>query len=159
MNTSTGKIALIVQAGKEGSLSSARLLALEGYRIAITGTAQNALENAVENIGHGSLGLLYDPANVGGLFSICQKANCYFKGRIDLLLINTIQFSGLNPVDISNAFFTVQFALPYLNHGATVMLTSGLLTKKDLNLMITSPVDPIRAVRVYLEQSLLLNLN
>jgi hypothetical protein len=152
MKTPAKKIALVTQVNNKTCLANAQLLAGEGFRVAITGPVQCELESAVECIGHGSMGLLNTPANTSELFSIYQKVTCYFGGRIDFLLLNNIDISFWEPTDISEAFFATQYALPYLDEGAVVMLNTGTLTQERLNSLNNSAE---KKIRVYLERDII----
>ncbi|OKS88116.1 SDR family oxidoreductase [Mucilaginibacter polytrichastri] len=132
MKAQSKKIALFTQVNDQLSLANAQFLGHAGFNVAITASTQTDLSTAVEFIGHGAMGILNESENIGGLFTIYQKVACYFGGRINLLLLNAnISFQEIT--DFSEAYFTIQYALPYLDPEAVILLNTGLLTREILS--------------------------
>lgn len=150
MNTTTDKIALITHVNNAANIADAGLLAVDGFKVAITSDKQSFLEEAIETIGNGSVGFLNDSFYIGGLLKTCQKVSCYFKGKIDLLIINVTQVPGENLADLSEVFFTVHCALPYLNPKAIIVLNTGTLSEDSLQLITSERFTSKPTISVYL---------
>jgi len=82
MAQSKNKIALILHINDEDNVAFARLLAEDGFKLGISGPEQSVLVGAVENIGHGALGLLIELSCLSGVVPVYKKVTCYFKGPI-----------------------------------------------------------------------------
>jgi len=149
MAGSKNKIALIFHIKDEDNLAFARLLAEDGFKLGISGSVQSELVNAVENIGHGALGLLIESLCLSGVVSIYKKVTCYFNGRIDLLVVNTPHQTDNSFFDLTETFFAVQYALPFLSPKATVLFNGSLLTKDHLMLMMSQPANKMTGVRMF----------
>jgi|GEM_PF-4532887 hypothetical protein len=150
MNPFTNKIALLTQADNVTGIANASLLTIRGFRVAITGSRQKELATAVGSIGHGSLGLLSDPANACSLLSVYEKVSCYFKGPIDLLLVGSLPPWVGTGFDLTRAFFTVQCAVPYLNEDAAVILQSDILTGNSLDAFLNDRSEKDMGISVFL---------
>jgi hypothetical protein len=138
MDRSKNKIALILQINDEDNVAFARLLAEGGFKLGISRLVRSVLVSAVENIGHGALGLVIESACLSGIVPIYKKVTCYFSGRIDLLVVNTPLQTDEGFFDFTDTFFSVQYALPFLTPKATVLFNGSSMTKGYLALMMSS---------------------
>lgn len=150
MNATTNKIALVTHVNDAANIASAGLLAVDGFKVAITSDQQSFLEKAIETIGNGSIGFVNDSFQLGGLLKTCQNVSCYFKGKIDLLIINIAQAPGESLTDLSEVFFIVQCALPYLNPNAIIVLNTGTLSEESLQLLSSGRFTSKPTIGVYL---------
>jgi hypothetical protein len=157
MPRSKNKIALILPINDDDSLACARLLAEEGFKLGIGGHEQSALERVVENIGHGSLGLLIETPCLNEIVSIFKKITCYFNGRIDLMVVNTPHQTDKGFFDFTEAFFAVQYALPFLTSKATVLFNGSTLSRDHLALMMSQPANKMTGVRIFWNGNLFFN--
>jgi hypothetical protein len=157
MPRSKNKIALILPVHGDDSLAYARLLAEEGFKLGIGGKVQSVLERVVENVGHGALGLLIENSCLSEVVPIYKKVTCYFNGSIDLLVVNTPHTAGKDHFDLTEAFFAVQYALPFLTPKATVLFNGSFLTKDLLALMMSQPVNKMTGVRIFWSGNLFFN--
>jgi len=149
MSRSKNKIALILPVHCDDSLASARLLVEEGFKLGIGGPVQRVLERVVENVGHGALGLLIENSCLSEVVPIYKKVTCYFNGSIDLLVVNTPHTTGKDHFDLTEAFFAVQYALPFLTSKAIVIFNDAFLTTDHLALMMSQPVNKMTGVRIF----------
>jgi NAD(P)-dependent dehydrogenase (short-subunit alcohol dehydrogenase family) len=133
------KVAVVTGGNSGIGLATAVLFAQEGAKVAITGRDQKTIDSAVATIGHSALGIVSDVANIKNIEAQYQKVNAEL-GKIDVLVINAgiyipgmlsdfteEQFDQISNINFKGVFFSVQKALPFLNDGASVILTSSSL--------------------------------
>ncbi len=139
------KIAVVAGGNSGIGLATAKLFAEQGAKVAITGRNQATINSAIEAVGHQSIGLVSDVANISGISAVYEKITASLGGKIDILIVNAgvflgapladyteEQFDQTSNINFKGAFFAVQRALPYLNDGASVVLTSTALNEKGL---------------------------
>lgn len=142
MRKLANKIAVITGGNSGIGLAVAKLFAEEGARVAITGRTPASIRSAVSAIGHGSAGLVSDAANVDCLTQTFEDITARFEDKIDVLVVNAgvyitaplqdyteEMFDETSDVNFKGAFFSVQRALPYLNDGASVILTGSTVAE------------------------------
>ena len=137
-----GKVAVVTGGNSGIGLASAKRLAEEGARVAISGRNQKTLEEAVKIIGHKVLAIQADTTKVAVterfLKEVAQKL-----GKIDVLFVNAgiAKFAPISDVtedhfdeqfstNVRGAYFTVQKSLPYLNDGASIILNTSVVAAK-----------------------------
>jgi NAD(P)-dependent dehydrogenase (short-subunit alcohol dehydrogenase family) len=131
------KVAVITGGSSGIGLGTAKLFAENGAKVTITGRNKETLENAAAQIGNGAIGLVNDVAKVETIDSLYKKVHETF-GKIDVLVVNAGIYNAVPLVDFTEklfdemiatnfkgAFFSVQKALPYLNDGASIILTGS----------------------------------
>jgi NAD(P)-dependent dehydrogenase (short-subunit alcohol dehydrogenase family) len=129
-----GKV-VVVTGGTQGiGLATAKLFASEGACVFISGRRQKELEQAVASIGSNVTGVQGDVANLADLDRL--YASVQAKGRI---LFANVGLGGFVPLgciteeyydktfntNVKGLLFTVQKALPFLNDGASIILTGS----------------------------------
>lgn len=136
------KTALVTGATSGIGLAAARALAAEGAHVFLTGRRQDALDAAVAGIGGNATGIRADVADMAGLDRV--TAAIAGRGRgLDVLFANAGggEFAALGEItwehfadtfhtNVGGTLFTVQKALPLLNRGASVILTSSNIDTK-----------------------------
>src|SRR5712664_1536948 len=136
-----GKVAVITGGTQGIGLASAKLFASEGAHVFITGRRQKELEEAVASIGSNVTGVQGDVANLADLDRLYESVKA--KGRIDILFAN-VGLGGFVPLgsiteeyydktfdtNVKGLLFTVQKALPFLNDGASIILTGSAAAAK-----------------------------
>src|ERR1700744_651152 len=133
------KVAVVIGGNSGIGLATAELFAKEGAKVAITGRNKKTLDEAVASIGHQALGIVSDVAAVKNIESQYASIGKQL-GKIDVLVVNAgvyisgksgdfteEQFDQLSDINFKGGFFSVAKALPYLNDGASVILTSSTL--------------------------------
>ena len=138
------KVAVLTGGSSGIGLATARLFAEQGAKVVITGRRQAALDQAVATIGHGAIGLVSDASSLADLERLFSTVHERL-GRIDVLVANAAMyalaplatmseetFDALTNTNYKGTFFTVQKALPYLNDGASVILTSSTVAAKGV---------------------------
>ena len=136
------KVAVITGGNSGLGLAAAALFAQEGASVAITGRNKTTIDAAVAQIGGNTLGLVSDVAAIDTLAaSYAQVVEAF--GKIDVLVVNAGVFAAApladfteemfdtnSDINFKGAFFSVQRALPYLNNGASIILTSSAVIEK-----------------------------
>jgi NAD(P)-dependent dehydrogenase (short-subunit alcohol dehydrogenase family) len=133
-----GRVAIITGGSSGIGLEAAKLFVREGAFVYITGRRQEALDQAVAEIGASARGVQGDIANEADrkrLFDIVAADN----RRIDVLFANAgvgdfgpigsitdEHFEHIVGVNLKGTLFTLQDALPLLNDGASVILTGSI---------------------------------
>lgn len=142
----------VVTGGTDGiGLATARAFAQQGARVYITGRRPERLTEALQEIGHGALGVQGDVSNLGDLdrlYGQIQKE----KGHVDVVFANAgvsesapiggigeDHFDRVFGINVKGTVFTVQKALPLMSAGGTVVLAgSGAGSKGFPNLSVYS---------------------
>ncbi len=133
-----GKVAVVTGGNSGIGLASAKRLAEEGARVAVSGRNQKTLDEAVKIIGHNVLAMQADTSLLAEtekfLKSVSEKL-----GKIDVLFVNAgvAKFAPFTEtpesifdeqfgINIKGAYFTIQKAVPYLNDGASIILNTSV---------------------------------
>ncbi len=138
------KVAVVTGGSSGIGLATAKLFAQQGAQVVITGRNTTNLDNAIAEIGANSLAIPSDVANLTDLDRIYQTVSDKL-GKIDVLIVNAAvyvlaplanfteeQFDKLSDINFKGTFFSVQKALPYLNDGASIVLTSSVVAEKGV---------------------------
>jgi NAD(P)-dependent dehydrogenase (short-subunit alcohol dehydrogenase family) len=136
------KVAVVTGGNSGIGLATAKLFAAQGAKVAITGRNQTTVDSAIAEIGKGALGLVSDVSDIKNIekgYETVSKA----LGKIDVLVVNAgvfiaaplteyteDMFDQTSDINFKGAFFSVQRALPYLNDGASIILTSSTVSDK-----------------------------
>ncbi|MBC6460785.1 SDR family NAD(P)-dependent oxidoreductase [Actinomadura sp. HBU206391] len=132
-----GKTAIVTGGTTGIGLAAAERLAAEGAQVFVTGRRRAELDAAVEKIGAGAIGVQGDVSNLADLDRLYAAVRQQGR-RVDVLFANAGggSFASLEQVteehfdqtfgiNVRGLLFTVQKALPLLNDGASVILTSS----------------------------------
>jgi len=137
-----GKVAVVTGGNSGIGLAAAKRLQEEGARVVIAGRSKEAVETAAKALGPGFLGV---PCDLRRLTDIDHLFEEVFQtlGKIDVLFVNAAifklapfaetteeLFDELFAVNVKGSYFTIQKSLPYLNDGASIILTSSLADQK-----------------------------
>jgi len=138
------KVAVVTGGNSGIGLATAKLFANNGAKVAITGRNAATIETAIAEIGDGTIGMVSDVADINSLTPVYEKVNSTF-GKIDVLVVNAgvvslspleavteEMFDQVNNINYKGVFFTVQKAMPYLNNGASIIITSSTVANKGL---------------------------
>lgn len=136
-NRLQNKIAVVTGATSGIGLATAKLFAVEGARVYITGRRKDALDKAVAEIGHGAVGVQADSASNENLDKLFAQVKAE-QGRLDALVVNAgggsmLPLGQITEEQIDHTFgrnvkaviFTVQKALPLMGKGASIVLTGS----------------------------------
>ena len=139
-----GKIALITGGSSGIGFDSAKAMIQEGAFVYITGRRENALQDAVKELGENSDYIQADSSSIEDLDRVCNKIKNE-KGKLDVLFINAgvgkyIKLEDITEEDIDWTFdinvkgtvFTLQRMLPILSEGASVILNTSVTANLGL---------------------------
>jgi NAD(P)-dependent dehydrogenase (short-subunit alcohol dehydrogenase family) len=133
-----GKVAVVTGGNSGIGLATAKRLQEEGARVAISGRNKETLEEAVRTIGNGVVAVQADVAKLADVDKLYAEVSQKL-GKIDVLFVNAgvAKFAPLSEtsedvydqqfdINIKGAYFTIQKALPLLNDGASIILTTSV---------------------------------
>lgn len=136
------KVAVVTGGNSGIGLATAKLFAEQGAKVTITGRNQTTVSSAVAEIGNHAIGLVSDVSNLENITSLYETVKDNF-GKIDVLVVNAgifvtapladfteEMFDQSIDVNFKGLFFSVQRALPYLNDGASIILTGSTVGEK-----------------------------
>jgi len=139
-----GKVAVITGGNSGIGLASAKRFVAEGAFVFITGRRQAELDKAVNEIGKNVVAVRSDVSKLEDLDRLYKEVAAK-KGKIDILFANagiveTVETPAATPEHFDRTFntnargvyFTVQKALPLLNDGASIILTSSVVWHKGM---------------------------
>src|SRR5215471_16387946 len=136
MNTFEGKVAVVTGGNSGIGLATAKKFAAQGAKVAISGRDRKTLEQAAKEIGPETLAVQGDVTDLSSLDRLFSRVRDRF-GSVDALFVNagvarfapvaevTVQqYDELLDTTLKGSYFTVQKALPLLNPGASIILTT-----------------------------------
>ena len=136
-----GKVAVITGGNSGIGLAAAKEFKREGAAVVIAGRDQKTLNAAVEALGSESLGVKTDVSNLKDLENLFQATDQKF-GKIDVLYVNAgiakfapleqsdeAMFDEIVDINFKGSYFTVKYALPFLNDGASIIFTTTVGAK------------------------------
>ena len=140
-----GKVALITGANSGIGLATAKLFIQEGAKVVITGRRQEALDQAVQEIGGNVKAILADAGDVSKTKEVVEQTVSAF-GKIDILFANagvayfsphteiTEEFfdSQFN-INVKGPFFLIKEAIPHLNEGAVIIGNTSVVGQKGFD--------------------------
>ena len=132
-----GKVAVITGATSGMALAGAKLFVDEGAHVFISGRRQDALDDAVAQIGRNVTGVQGDSANLDDLDRLFDTVKRE-RGTIDVLWassgtgeqsklgeITEEHFDATFGLNARGTLFTVQKALPLFNDGGSIFMTGS----------------------------------
>ncbi len=144
MKRMENKVALITGGNSGIGLATACLFAREGAQVVITGRRQGVLDEALERIGHGAVGLRGDVADLEHHSQAAAYVRDTF-GGLDAYVVNagvlTInesaavspqEFDQQFSINTRGVFFGVQATVPVMRAGGSIIVTSSLASARVL---------------------------
>jgi len=138
----TGKVALITGGNSGIGLATAKLFVKEGAKVVITGRRQEALEEAVKEIGGDVTAILADAADVQKTKEVVEKTVSTY-GKIDILFVNAgvayflpiteiteEHFDSQFNTNVKGPFFLIKEAVPHLNDNAVIIGNTSIVGQK-----------------------------
>jgi NAD(P)-dependent dehydrogenase (short-subunit alcohol dehydrogenase family) len=141
MKALEGKVAVITGGSSGIGLATAKLFQQAGAKVAISGRNQQALDEAVKELGRGALAIRSDVSKLTDLDTLFDVVNKKL-GPIDVLFANAgiAKFALVSDVsehaydetfdiNVKGVFFTVQKAIPFLNDNASIILNTSFVNQ------------------------------
>jgi NAD(P)-dependent dehydrogenase (short-subunit alcohol dehydrogenase family) len=138
------KTAFITGGNSGIGLATARLFIAEGARVAITGRDQAKLDRVAADLGPSAVAIQADATDRTAMARAVVTATSQF-GSLDILFANagvavqtpldgdTVeQFEQVLKINLTGVFITVSAAVPYLNDGASIILTGSIIATAGL---------------------------
>ncbi len=144
MNKLQGKVALITGGSSGIGLATAELFHQEGATVIITGRNQERLDTAVHKVGNRAVGFRSDTTNLSNIDELFTNVHEQF-GKIDILFLNAgvarflpieaMTEEGYDQImntNVKGLYFSVQKALPLLNSGSSIILTTSVANQSGV---------------------------
>ncbi len=144
MSKFSGKVAVITGGNSGSGLATGQAFVREGAQVVIFGRNQQTLDEAVKSLGENAIGVRGDVTNFDDLDRLYARTQEAY-GKIDVLFINAgiakfppfeatseEVYDQIMGVNVKGAYFAVQKALPHLNDGASIVLTSSVVNVKGM---------------------------
>lgn len=138
MSNLNNKVAVVTGGNSGIGLATAKEFASKGAKVIITGRKQEAVDNAVAEIGNGAQGFVADQSDLQQIDELVAQIKEQH-GKVDVLFINagvatfapvadtTEQvFDYMVNINYKGAFFTLQKFLPLLQKGSSVINLSSI---------------------------------
>jgi len=134
---------VVITGGSDGiGLATAKLFAIEGAHVYITGRRQELLAEAVQEIGHDSVGVQGDVTNAADVARLYEQigrahqkvdvvfANAGKYALVPLEEVDDAHFAATFDTNVKGMVFTVQKALPLMSAGGTIVLNGSIAGSK-----------------------------
>lgn len=131
------KVVLIIGGNSGIGLASAQEFAREGAKVFLTGRSQQTIDEAVSSI-PGARGYQADIADIDAMTEVLEAVAAE-EGRIDTLFVNAgvgafapvrevtpELWDEVHGINLRGCFFAIQKALPLLQRGSSIVLTSSI---------------------------------
>ncbi len=143
-NRLKGKIALVTGGNSGIGLATAKRFAQEGAYVFITGRRQEALDQAIQQIGASSAAIQADSSSMADLDRVFDEIR-EKKGKLDVLFVNAGggEFASIGEyteehfdktfnTNVKGLVFTVQKALPLMSDGGSIILNASIVSMKGI---------------------------
>lgn len=134
----SGKTALITGGTSGIGLATAQLFQQEGARVAVTGRSPAGIAQARATLGEDALVISCDMSDLAAIDTLMEQVKERL-GRIDVLFLNAgigkagalaqvseAIFDEQISINVKGTFFSLQKALPLINVGASVIVTTSI---------------------------------
>ncbi|MCH9609132.1 MAG: 3-oxoacyl-[acyl-carrier-protein] reductase FabG [Chlamydiales bacterium] len=139
-----GKVAIVTGGNSGIGQAIAKKFDAEGARVTIFGRNKKTLDETVDQLKHGS-GFVGDVQNLNDLKKLFKHvgkfdilvANAGIASRVPLDQTDEAIFDAIVSTNYKGLYFTVLYALPFLNKGGNVLLMSSAAAhqgKKDMSI-------------------------
>jgi NAD(P)-dependent dehydrogenase (short-subunit alcohol dehydrogenase family) len=137
MGKLTNKVAVVTGGNSGIGLSTAKAFIDEGAKVVVFGRDQTTLDRAVETLGNNAIGVKGDVTSDADLTKLFDTAKQRF-GKVDVVFANAgvaeflpveaannAHFDRLFDINVKGVLKTMQKAVPTLNDGASIVLTTS----------------------------------
>jgi NAD(P)-dependent dehydrogenase (short-subunit alcohol dehydrogenase family) len=132
------RVALVTGGSTGIGLATAKRFAKEGAKVIVTGRRQEALDVAVQQIGHGATAIRSDVSSAADVDALMKQVAA-LHGKIDILFANAgggefaplgniseAQVDKYFGINVKGTLLTVQGALPLMSAGSAIVLTGSI---------------------------------
>jgi len=139
-----GKIAFITGGNSGIGLAAAQEFAAQGATVAILARTQEKADSALAQIDGDAVAFIGDVSDLASLQAAFKSISEKF-GHLDIVMasagiappgqfsdISAANFDEIFDVNVKGSFFTVQYALPLLREGSSVILVSSSLNEMGM---------------------------
>jgi len=143
-NRLENKVAVITGGNSGIGLATAKEFANQGAQVVLLARSAEKLDNAITEIGFNATGYIGDVTDLDSLKSMYENVSKEF-GKVDIVFASAgvfaptmledtdeAQFDQMSDINFKGTFFTVKYALPHLNKGASVILVSSCLNEMGM---------------------------
>ena len=143
-NRLDNKVAVITGGNSGIGLATAKEFANQGAQVVLLARSQEKLDRAIAEIGNSAMGFIGDVADLDSLNGFFEAVVREF-GKIDIVFSSAgvfaptmlqetdeAQFMQIADINFKGAFFTVKYAAPHLNEGASVILVASCLDEMGM---------------------------
>jgi NAD(P)-dependent dehydrogenase (short-subunit alcohol dehydrogenase family) len=129
-----GNVAVITGGTTGIGLATAKEFVAQGAKVIITDIDEAALDQAVKEIGPGSVGVKADASNIAEMDDLLRNVKAKY-GRLDTVIANAVkdehaplgqiteaQFDKMVGINLKGVLFTIQSAIPLMQPGGTIIL-------------------------------------
>ena len=133
MNKLENKVAVVTGGSAGIGLATAKEFIAQGAKVVITGRNQQAIDDAVKELGSNAVGIQADAANLNDTDKLVEQVESLF-GKVDVLFVNagiSLQepvgqitekaFDTMVDINFKGAVFTTEKFIPILNDGASII--------------------------------------
>lgn len=141
MKALEGRVAVITGGSSGIGLATAKLFQQAGAKVAISGRNQQSLDQALRELGPGTVAVRSDVSKLSDLDRLFKVVTEKL-GRVDVLFANAgiAKFAPVSDVseeaydetfdiNVKGVFFTVQKAIPFLNDNASIILNTSFVNQ------------------------------
>lgn len=138
------KVAVITGGNSGIGLATAKEFTSQGAQVVLLARSQEKLDKAIEEIGANATGYIGDVTDLNSLKNLFKNVAEDF-GKVDIVFASAgvfaatmldgtdeAQFMQLADINFKGVFFTVKYALPHLNKGASIILVSSCLNEMGM---------------------------
>lgn len=140
-----GQVALVTGGNSGIGLAAAKLFAAQGARVVITGRRQKTVEEAVNEIGFGALGVVGNVGDIARHEALAREIAQRYSA-LDIYMANAgvniiknsadvtgADYDGQFATNVRGVFFGVQKMLPVMRDGGRIVLTGSIASDKILD--------------------------
>lgn len=133
MNKLENKVAVVTGGSAGIGLATAKEFIAQGAKVVITGRNQQAIDDAVKELGSNAVGIQSDAANLSDTEKLVEQVKSLF-GKVDVLFVNAgvamqepiglitePTFDTVMDINFKGAVFTTEKFIPILNDGASII--------------------------------------
>ena len=133
-----GKTALITGGNSGIGLATAQEFIAQGAKVIITGRSQNTIDQAIQVLGAGSSGVVFDAGKMDQIKTLAAQVSAISE-KIDIIFLNAgigkfdsvanmteELFDEIMDINFKGAYFSLQQLLPLVNDGGSIVINASI---------------------------------